>query len=494
MKNDPLFELIKSLKQTEKSYFKKMAVSHKKNSDNNFLVLFNLIEKQKKYNEKKIKSILGDKHFAQKKKHLYEKVMESLRQYNAKNNHLSLINTSLTDYNILLSKSMLELADKSLEKARILSLKSESYYDLLKVLNLKIELLKNKNNVQEIEIHIEKYKTSVKKVNQLIVDQIELEELYLSIIKWNKNIEWIRNKKEQQVFFKIFDHALLKSNIAPTSNRSKIIYYYIKAIHCYLQSSFAEALSFFQKELYVFNKEKWLKNELSAYLRCLANNCLLAIYENNDEIYNECFNELKEKIIETPLLKQLQYYYINLLQLKKLFTENKIKKAISIIDASSEAIKSIENDFFSKNIMYNEITIMSFVKIAIYLNSEQTKKALETSNYFLNNANKKLKKDSYALARILNLLIHYELKHYDLLEYELISAKKHFISNGRFLTFEKTMIKFLKDLLNTNEKKEIQSLHENLKTKLIELKKDPFEKVVLQFYDFENWSNKISII
>jgi len=37
MKNDPLFELIKSLKQTEKSYFKKMAVSHKKNSDNNFL-------------------------------------------------------------------------------------------------------------------------------------------------------------------------------------------------------------------------------------------------------------------------------------------------------------------------------------------------------------------------------------------------------------------------------------------------------------------------
>jgi hypothetical protein len=56
------------------------------------------------------------------------------------------------------------------------------------------------------------------------------------------------------------------------------------------------------------------------------------------------------------------------------------------------------------------------------------------------------------------------------------------------------MIKFLKDLLKTNEKKEIQSLHENLKTKLIELKKDPFEKVILQFYDFENWINKISII
>jgi len=93
----------------------------------------------------------------------------------------------------------------------------------------------------------------------------------------------------------------------------------------------------------------------------------------------------------------------------------------------------------------------------------------------------------------LNLLIHFKLKHYDLLEYELLSAKKHFITNGRFFTFEKIMLKFLKDLLSTNEKKKIKLLHENLKVKFAELKKDPFEKVVFQFYDFENWENKIEV-
>ncbi len=98
MKNEPLFELIKKMKQTEKSYFKKKSSTHKRSSKNNFLILFDLTDKQKKYNEVKLKNIIGYKHFAQKKKHLQEKIMLSLRSYYSNDNPDTQIQLLLHDH------------------------------------------------------------------------------------------------------------------------------------------------------------------------------------------------------------------------------------------------------------------------------------------------------------------------------------------------------------------------------------------------------------
>ena len=82
MKNEPLFGLIKSLNQTEKTYFRKHAKRFGSVSLN-YMRLFELIEKQNTYDEAILKIEVGKKHFSQYKKHLYEKLKEALRAYHS---------------------------------------------------------------------------------------------------------------------------------------------------------------------------------------------------------------------------------------------------------------------------------------------------------------------------------------------------------------------------------------------------------------------------
>ena len=52
--SDHLFKLIKSLSKSEKGYFKKYANFHVRNDQNNYTRIFDAIDLQKEYDEKKI--------------------------------------------------------------------------------------------------------------------------------------------------------------------------------------------------------------------------------------------------------------------------------------------------------------------------------------------------------------------------------------------------------------------------------------------------------
>src|SRR5438105_14306340 len=93
--SDDLFRLIKSLKQTEKRYFKLFSSQHK--GDKNYLKLFNAIDKQKTYDEEKIKHFFARstfiKHLAWEKNNLYKLIMKSLRTYHSSTS----VNSELMD-------------------------------------------------------------------------------------------------------------------------------------------------------------------------------------------------------------------------------------------------------------------------------------------------------------------------------------------------------------------------------------------------------------
>src|ERR1051326_6571998 len=80
-----LFELIKSLNKGEKGYFKKYSQLHTVGDKNNYLILFDAIEKQKKYDEEKILKALSKhsfiRHFSDLKNYLYTLILDSLESY-----------------------------------------------------------------------------------------------------------------------------------------------------------------------------------------------------------------------------------------------------------------------------------------------------------------------------------------------------------------------------------------------------------------------------
>ena len=486
MKKESLFELIKKMKQTEKAYFKKTSFAYKKGSKNNFIYLFELIEKQNTYDEYKLKKIIGTKHFAQKKQHLNKKILESLKNYYSKDSTKTQIEALLHEFRIYMSKSMFQSAEKSIKKAKKLSLKTENYQLYLHVLKNEIELLKNKNDLKKINDHLNSYKITAKNINKIVYENIQLEELHLSIILWNNKMEYIRSKEQLLKLRSIFKKHN-KGLDASKSIRSKCTYYYTVAIYNYLQGNHKESYNYFHKQLELFQSTSWLKEEMSDYIRSLANNCFLSIILNNESTYQKCFNELNIIQTEDLFLKMILQYYQHLLTLKYYTYKREYNKAIELIELTEDSILNIEKNIIKKNILQNEMMIMTFSKIEAYVLGNNASKALKVINTYLNYHNKALKSDTYITSRLLNVIIHYELNNYEYIEYEIDSIKKWLKDKKVAFKLERSILGYIEHLLFINKKKDSLTIHQNIINKINKLKQDPFEKAVITVFDFERW-------
>jgi len=80
-----LFLLIKSLTKSEKRYFHRFATRHNAKENNQYLALFDAIQKQEQYDETLLKKELVGKssiqHFPVMKRYLYEQILESLHLF-----------------------------------------------------------------------------------------------------------------------------------------------------------------------------------------------------------------------------------------------------------------------------------------------------------------------------------------------------------------------------------------------------------------------------
>ncbi|MBX2840434.1 MAG: hypothetical protein KTR26_01585, partial [Flammeovirgaceae bacterium] len=84
-KSDSLFKLIKSLKKSEKRYFKLFVTQIESGKGKKFIRLFDLIDRQSEFDEDKIiakDSIIKADQLSNLKAHLYKRILQSLRQYN----------------------------------------------------------------------------------------------------------------------------------------------------------------------------------------------------------------------------------------------------------------------------------------------------------------------------------------------------------------------------------------------------------------------------
>src|SRR5574343_228621 len=108
--SDELFLLIKSLKQTEKRYFKIYASKHVIGDKNNYVRLFEVIDKQNEFDEEKIKKVFTGSNFIKQlhvaKNYLYKLILKSLRNYHSEISPDAELKNMLMDVEILYEKAL----------------------------------------------------------------------------------------------------------------------------------------------------------------------------------------------------------------------------------------------------------------------------------------------------------------------------------------------------------------------------------------------------
>jgi len=96
-------------------------------------------------------------------------------------------------------------------------------------------------------------------------------------------------------------------------------------------------------------------------------------------------------------------------------------------------------------------------------------------------------KEIFYFARILNLLIHFELKNYDYLDSLLVSTPKYLKARRPLYRTEKSLIQYLGKVLKSVDGKEKSKLSAQFSQELQYISEDPKEKRVFNYIDLKQW-------
>ncbi len=148
-----LYHLIKSMTKAEKRQFKLFATQHARKDSNNYVLLFDAVDRQEVYDEEKLRRKLRKYNFskslAKTKYLLYELILRMLRQLYDGRTTVSKIQGLLEASEVLRSKGLYQQSMVSLQKAKKLCLTFEASQWYLRVLDQEKLLIGylNQNNV-----------------------------------------------------------------------------------------------------------------------------------------------------------------------------------------------------------------------------------------------------------------------------------------------------------------------------------------------------------
>lgn len=490
---DQLFELIKSLTKSEKRYFKLISSRHTIGDENNYIVLFDYLDKLDDYDEKEL--ILHFKgeaflnNFSITKRRLYDHILNALDAFHQGSSIDAQLYKSIHSADILYNKSLYEQCGKILRSAEKLARKHERFAILLEISKRKKKLLENIGyahvELQEMAEIVENEKTYIDHLFSYSTLWTLKSELFMELSRRGVS----RTDDSETNFKQIFDalNKEIKSN--DLSSESMYLAYHAKSAYHYAVHDFEACLIDLQKNMELFQANPvFLAEHPNSYFSVLTN----AIFVN--EKLGK-FNDAKA-LLQT--LKQFpRTSGIDLsedLQIKLFSSTSSIELSSCLLrgdfSAALELIPMVERGLtlYQDKISPQRRAFLAFKCGTVALGAQKYSEALKWINQVLNDSKLDASDDILAFTHILDLIIHIELKNDKLLPYALKSTERFLKSRNILHNFEKVMLRFVNKLVKTNNVFESEKHWENLYEELVSLKRDSHQNVGLDYFDFESWA------
>jgi hypothetical protein len=479
-----LFKLIKSLNKSEKGYFKKYANFHVRNEQNNYTKIFDAIDRQNEYDEKKIlKKFRNERfvnQFAVAKNYLYEMILESLEAYHK--NSTTEIRSILNRIEILVDKGLYSQAKKLLKKVKEMAILHEklTYIPEINLMEQSIyrmhydvgDLRDNSDNlIEEIEVCAMKIKNmaeyeSLK--NRLYVQRIEMGGL--------------RNEKEIQSYSWLLKSPLLKNDKQALSVNARILYYELFASY-YNYTEDSEKCYEFSSRLIKLIEEN------QEVIETNVNFPTHFLYRHSIQCYNMGkYHEALEYISKMEVLKvKSDLQKLNILlkayntKLNVYFKMGNMKKCLQLIPQIEGLLeKNKDADKLLKEIIYWQVT-------SILMIAEQYKMALKWLVKANIEEDSSIRQDLECIGRIMEIVLHYELGKTDIMEYRLKSTYRFLASKQKMYQLEKIILSSIRKLINVNSRGESIRFFKQLRSDLEPIVKDPLEGKFLNYFDIMSW-------
>lgn len=480
-----LFQLIKSLTQTEKRYFKvytQKLVS--KNSKSNSTELFDAIESMHEFDEEKLKKKIKNKsivnHLPSEKNYLLHSILKVLRAY-----HTGSINTQLNemlrDIELLKNKGMYKQAIDISKKSIMLAEKYEKYILQVEIIAQLKQLYYDAGSTDEEEEDIdtlyEKEISALKKINNIS----DYSNLRRKLNLLQKKLGTSRKPDDIRKYKELINHPLLLSEKNAITFNSLSSYYTIHSVYSIRSGNFKKGYDYCLKHMDLYNKNPKLKMEYpEKYIYAINNTIAVCKQMGKHKEFLQHLTTLRN-VQSTSLDCETKIFFRSYnFEISHYNQLGYFEKAVELIPKITEGLEKYRHQ------LPEEFQLVFYLQFAkAYFGTESFSKSLQYLNLILNN-NSRNRQDIYCFAKILNLIVHYELGNTDFIEHAARNTRRYLQSKNRLQHLENIILDFIKKL----------SAADNIKTKFYFKKfqaeleasmKEPLEKAFMDYFDIMSW-------
>lgn len=490
VRSDHLFHLIKSLSKSEKRYFKLYHSRLKGAENRKFIRLFDLIERQKNYNEEKI--LQKERSFkpvqlSNLKAHLYKQILQSVKLCNSAMAVDGEIR-SLIDYaQLLYNKCLYTQCVKLLDKAKKQAIRNDRSVLLLEILDLEKLVVSqtiagnNEKRVSTLISETEQVAESIKNINIFSNLSIRLNSYYT-------RTGFIRNKKDYEKVKSFFHSSLPEYQEEKLSFHEKLYLYYSYVGYYFFIQDFGSGYEYAKKWVELFDRHpEMILPKLEMHIKGI-NHLLVAQFKL---MKYAGFMATKKKLSEIPRLDGVtltdhlqlilfKYSYVH--EINRHFMKGDFTGGLSLISTIEHGLER-----FTSRLDKHYVLIFYYKIACLCFGSDRYREAIQWLNRIINSRDADLREDIHSFARILNLISHYELGNTDLVEYHIKSTYRFLLKKGNLQEFQKIILHFLKRLSRDITNENLVENFSELKEQLLPLAANPYEKRAFIYFDIISW-------
>jgi len=314
-----------------------------------------------------------------------------------------------------------------------------------------------------------------------IIFQNENWELTIQVFHFFKT-----NKKRLEIF-------LEKKPSEDAPLQRQILFYNLDYIYNVMNGEPTKGLASLDLMIYLFEKNPTrIKDDPSSYARVMNNKVSYFIFQKQ---YTHVLS-LLEKIRAIPTtyqLKNAQNFSIKL-QLRTYNIELEMYRDIKEFGKGVEVIAQAEKYLLeNEKIIPPDYHVMLPYQFAyIYFMQKEYSKSLRWVNEIIQTPFKNYRKDLQSYARILNLMIHFELGNIIVLKYAVENCRRFlkkpsdFRGQASVLPFAKILLHFFSKICNAPHSYYSQ-LFEKLKVDLLDAEPQILNDNILDYLDIKSW-------
>ncbi len=452
-------------------------------SNNNYIKLFDEIDKQDVYDEQKIKEKFTQEKFVKQlhvtKIYLSNLILKSLRNFHSSISKSAELKDLLRDIEILFQKELFNQCKYEIDKAEKMAIEYEDATSLIEVLSWKRKLLlATKNFFQgknEILKMLEVQDDSLKKIGNLS-----------QYWKYTFSVFEEFNKGENN-FKKFLSNPLLKNLSEDEFLQSKVLYYHIMFTVEIVKSNDDKAVEHLENLIELLESHpKRVKDDPSSLITAINNRVGMLLTAKDYKNVTPLIQKIRNLPEEYEIKNRSKITFKILLQAYNV--ELEMYRDTENIEKAKELVNSIV-EFIDKNesIIPVDYKMLFYYQIGhVYFLAGEYSNSLKWLNEIISNRTSIPREDIHSYARFLNLIIHYELKNIYVLKYAVESCRRFLKKKRKLHNFENELLKFFAKLSVTLPEKH-PALFSKLQEKLFAETDQRIKNDALDYFNFEKW-------